>query len=72
MLLGMKRRPDLTRNVATIRPRYVAPHSLGADLMSALLVGSRREELSPRQLGLLATVVREDKAACSSLATSRS
>jgi DNA processing protein len=43
-------------------PRYAAPHDWQRTSVSALLAGSPREELSPRQLNLLSTVVRDDKA----------
>lgn len=43
-------------------PRYAAPRKWEQTSVSALLAGSPREDLSPRQLGLLSTVVRDEKA----------
>src|ERR1700730_2241683 len=44
------------------RPRYTAPSNWEQTSVSALLAGSPREALSPRQLGLLVTVVPDEKA----------
>ena len=42
-------------------PRYAAPPHWQRTSVSALLAGSPRQELSPRQLGLLSTVLGDDK-----------